>query len=635
MLLQFRKLTRGGIALIILLLVSIAMVIFLIPSGLNLAPSNALATVGDREVTPQQLARELELTLRSRRNNGENISQQQAIAAGLHERLLESMIGRTALFAYAEKVGVSASDTQVANYIRDIPGVLNPVSGSFDESAYAQFLQDMRYTRPEFEADIRSEMTTQFLMGSLVSGIRAPSSFGAMAYAYEAETRVVSIAEAPASIVGQIPPPNDAQIQALYEEVQEQLQLPEFRTLTIAYARAQDFMARVNVPEARIQEEFDARRAQLTQPERRSYVRLSAQTEAQANDAAARLGRGETPEAVASALSLQLTRGQNQARTEVPDARVAEAVFSQARGAARAVQGSLTPWAVVRVDAITPPAEPNFAELRGQIRDAIAADEAADLLDAAIGVFEDARSSGATVTEAARQAGFPVLTIPAVEQGGRAQTGEPIEALAGQEALLETAFQTPEGEASDFIPIENADVIVAVDRIIPASVRPLAEVRDDLVRLYQSREISRRLRERADAMIASVEGGQTFAAAARANGFAVRVASQSLNRQIASQLPARGLGSQMFAAQEGAVVQDTHANGSSILVAQVESISRPDPSAAPQIVEAARAQIQQDVGSSFVEALQGEVVTSFRVRRNEQLLEQRFPSAGAGDDQSQ
>lgn len=630
MLLQFRKLTRGAAATLILGLVGIAMVIFLIPqTGLSNLGSANLAEVSGRKVTPVQLARELELTLRSRRNQGENISQEEAVAAGLHTRLLDSMIARNALYAYAEKRGVSASDTQVANYIRDIPSVLNPVSGQFDETAYAQFLNQMRYSRSEFEADIRDDLSTQLLMSGLVSGVRAPSSYGALVFAYETETRVISIAEAPASAVGNVAPPTEAQLQAFYEESQERLRVPEFRALTIVYARPEDFIARINVPEARLQEEFEARRASLTQPERRSYVRISAQTQQQANDAVARLTRGESPDAVASALGLQITRGANQARTEVPDARVAAAVFEQPRGQARAIQGQLTPWAVVRVEEITPASEPTFASMRAELHNAIASEEAADLLNTAIGAFDDARAAGASVTDAARQANLPVVTIPAVSADGRAQTGEPVAALEGQEALLQIAFETPESEASDFLPVGDADVVVAVDRIIPASVRPLAEVREDLSRFWIIRERARRLRELGAEFIAAVEGGQDFRAVARARGFTIRVNSQRINREAAAEIPARGLPAQIFAAAQNDVVSDMRADGGAILVARVEEIRREDPASAPQVVEAARGQLEQALVASLGQAAQDEVVANARPRRNDRLLQQLYPSTSA------
>ncbi len=633
MLAQLRTLTRGVFAWVLLALLIVAFAIWGVNDVFSGAGSQNLAEIGGRKVTPAQLSRELELTLRGERERGNNLSQQDAIDAGLHTRLLEGMIGRNAIYAYAEKVGVSASDALVANRIRDIPAVLNPVSGAFDDAAYQQFLGQLRYTQTDFEDEIRGEITGQMLLSALVAGVRAPTSFGELAFAYETETRVVTIADAPASVVGQVPAPTAEQLQTFYEQNAERLRIPEFRALTLVHARARDFMARVDVPEARLREEFDARAPALTRPERRSYVRLSAQNQAQANDAAARLTRGESPEAVASALGVQVTRGENQARTEVPDSRVAEAVFTTpARAAPRVVQGQLTPWAVIRVESITPAVAPNFAEQREQLRELIAADEAANLLNDAIRTFEDARAAGATLSEAARQAGLPATSIDAVSAQGLAQNGQPVEALAEQAEILSTAFETPEGEASDFIPMGDGDVVVGVERIIAASVRPLAEVRDDLAQAWVVRERVRLMRERAAAVAEAVQGGQTFAQAVRANGFRVRLQSAELNRERASQIPAEGVAGQLFGGAEGSVASGIANDGSAILVAQLERINRPDPDQAPQIVEAARAQFQQGLGGSLGEAVEGQIVASARVRRNEELLARAFRSSAAAEE---
>lgn len=635
MLLQFRNVTRGWIATIIIGLIGIATVLFLIPSdGLSAIGNNAVATVGGRNITPPQLTRELELTLRGERANGQNISQQEAIDAGLHLRLLEGMINRVAMYVYAEKIGVSASDTQVAQRIRDIPSVHNAVTGAFDEQAYAAFLQQMGYNREEFEQDVRGDLTTGILVQSLMAGVRAPSSFGALTYAYDAETRVVSVAEAPASAVGAIPAPTEAQVQAFYEDNQQNLRLPEFRGLTFVYARAADFASRVEVPEARIREEFDARVPGLTQPERRTYVRIAAANEAQATEAAARINRGESAAAVAQGMSLQVTRGENQARTEVPDTAAAAAVFgAQVRGPAVVARGSLSPFIVVRVESSTPAVTPTYAEHREELRAAIAADEATDLLNAAVTTFEDARAGGASLQDAARQAGLPVLSIPAIEAGGRDQQGRPVEAVAGLEAVITAAFQTAEGEATDFTPSGDADVIAGVDRIIPESVRPLEEVRPQLVEAWTNRERVTRLRELGERIVAAVNGGQSLAAAANANRARVVVPSRQIDRRGAMQSLPQGLAGQMFAAAEGAAVTTVQPAG--VLIAVIEHINRPDPSADPQIVEATRTYAERPcqqqalqagappfcgVSTSVVETLQGEILSRSNPRRYEDRI---------------
>lgn len=636
MLLQFRHLTRGAIASIILGLVGLAMVVFLIPhGGIQFFPSQDLATVGDRGIRAPQLTRELQIAMRQQRANGHNISQTEAIEGGAHLQLLENMIARYALYEYAKRLGVSVADATVAARIREIPSVTNPVTRQFDEAAYDAFLQQLGYTRPDFEDDIRGDLTTGMLMETLIAGARAPSSYGALAFAYETEQRVITIAEAPASAVGQIPSPNQAQLQTFWEESQDRLRVPEFRALTLVIADPADFIPRVNVSEARLREEFESRRAALTQPEKRTYVRLAAQNEEQANAAAARIGRGESPATVAQALGMQLTRGENQPRGEVPDRGVADAVFSMQPGQTRAVRGQLSPWTVVRLESVTPAVEPNFESMRAELRQAIATDEAADLLGAAVSAFEDVRAGGGAIADAARQQGLRVVTIPAVESSGRAPNGELVEAIASQQELLRTAFQTPEGEASDFIPVGNEDVIVSVDRITPATVRPLAEVREQLTQVWIARERSRRLRELAESVQQAVRGGQTFAAAARANHFSlVPPQSQAIDRRTASRALPPALANQIFAAATNDVVSIVAPDGGAVLVAQVERINRQNPADQPQVVEQLRGQMQQGLMQSFQQAVQGEVLAKTPVRRNDRLINQVFPRGANAEDQA-
>lgn len=632
MLRQMRTFSRSWVANALLLLLVGAFAIWGINDVFSGVGAQDVAKVGGRAISPAQLSREMELTLRAQRRQGRNMSQEEAVAAGMHTRLLESMITRAAMGHYSDQLGVSASDAQVAERIRQIPAVMNPLTNTFDESAYAQFLNEYRYARPEFENEMRSDISTEMLRHALTVGVRAPASFGALVLAYESETRVISVAEAPSSLAGNIPAPTGAQIQTFYEDNQASLQVPEYRALTLVYARVQDFAARIDVPEQRLREEFEARRASLTQPERRTYVRIAAQTEAQAQDAAARLGRGEAPNAVAQALGLQLTRAENQTREQVTDSAVAAAVFSLARGQARAVQASLSPWAVVRVEAVTLAAAPDFAAARAGLRSEIANEEAAELLNAAVSGFEDARAGGASTGDAGRGAGLHVVTIAATDAQGRGDNGQPLTELAEQTELLASAFATPEGEASDFTPIGDADVVVSVDRIIPASTRPLEQVRPQMVAGWTARERSRRLQQIADDVAEAVSGGQSFAAAARGQRVAVLVASRPIDRQAASQLPARRLGALIFSAAPGQVVNDIRVDGGAIILAYVERIDRVDPATAPQMLEAARAQIQEVLAASVDEAAAAEVVTRARPTRNEALIGRMF-NTGAGAEQ--
>jgi peptidyl-prolyl cis-trans isomerase D len=637
MLLNLRNMSRSWAFRGFLLIVAGMMAVTLVQGNpldmlTSLFRPQGMASVAGGTISAQELNREMELFLRRQRNDGNNVTQAEAVEAGIHMRLLESLIQRRAVVALTRDMGVAASHKQVGDAIRQIPAVQNPLTGAFDRAEYVRFLSEARYSEPEFENEVRGDLSARMLLGALTAGARAPSSFGALVLAYETERRTISIAEAPASLVGNIPAPNAAQIQDFYEDNAAALQVPEYRALTMVFARRADFIARVDVPEQRLREEFEARRAGLTRAETRSFVQLAAPDEARARDAAARLARGEEPSAIATALGLQVVRYDQQPRTGVADPSVAEAVFALRQGAApAAVRGRLTPWAAVKLEAITPAVAPTFEAERDSLRDAIAADEAETLLNDAVSAFEEARAGGTPVAEAARTSQLSIVTVPAVDAQGLTPTGEPAEALLDQPELVQTAFDTSEGEASDFMPVGDADVIVSVDRIIPATTRPLEEVRAQLTQAWIARERVRRLQEIGDEVIAAVRGGQSFAAAARAHRLTLAVQSRPIDRRSAAQLPARNLAGAIFGARQGEVVSDMRADGGAMLLAVVESIERTSAAEAPQLVEQARMQMQQGISESMTEVITAEAVTRAKPRRNEELIARAF-STGTTDE---
>src|SRR6201999_2500979 len=139
--------------------------------------------------------------------------------------------------------------------------------------------------------------------------------------------------------------------------------------------------------------ELQTRRATLTQPEKRSSVRITASNEQQANTIAARLANGENADAVAHSLGLQAIHGADEARDAVADPNVAAAVFAMAPHASpRVVRGTLAPFVVVQTTAVTAATNPDaaaIATLRNQIHQQMALDQAGELKDAATNAFDE------------------------------------------------------------------------------------------------------------------------------------------------------------------------------------------------------------------------------------------------------
>lgn len=639
MLLQMRTFTRSIVAYLLLFILVIAFAIWGINDVFRGIGAQNLAEVNGTAILPNALTREFDRRIDLERRQGRQVTRGDAIRVGLHTRILESLIAQAALTAYADRIHIGASNAQVAARIRDLPPVQNPVTGSFDRNEYASFLRQLRYTEPEFEAQVRGELTGDMLVQSMTAGLRAPSSFAKLELVFNSETRTMSVAELPVAAAGAVAPPTDAQAQTFYQENQQLFQVPELRTFSIVYARPRDFAARVTVPEQAVRDEYQRRLPQLTTPEKRTFVRLTAQTEAQAQQAAQRLARGEASDAVAAALGLQVTRGADQSRDQVSDPRVAELVFTTNAGAPpRVGRGQLSPWVVVKVESVTPANTPTFESQREEIRTAIANDQAGELMTQAQRAFDDARAAGTPVAEAARTAGLTIETFTNIAQNGAGAEGVQRAELQAEPEILRTAFETNEGEASDFIPIGDTDMIVSVDHVSAATVRPLTEVRQQLNLFYVARETQRRLMERADAIQTAVAAGTPFAQAVAANHGTIVARSQAIDRRTAAEQLPRQFAGAVFGTAEGGVTSTMRPDGRAVLVAHIERVTRADPAQQAEAVEALRtSSTQQGVEAGYSEAVQRAILGSVRIRRNPELLNRLFPPEGDedGDQQQQ
>ncbi len=640
MLLQMRTFTRSWISYLLLFILSAMFVVFLGngQSMLDLFQQSASTeVVSGRGVSidARDLSQEFDRSLRIARLRNPAIDRDAAIKGGLPQQVLEQLISRSAIFSYLDEVGATVGDAEVDGVIARRPEAQNPVSGTFDPDALTRSLQDFGQTYAQYRRQVHGEMNADMFIGSVVEGVRPPSSFGALQVAYNSETRIVSVAEAPLAAIAAVPAPTEEQLIEFWRDSQERLRVPEFRALSLVYARPEDFMAKVVISDERLDAEVEARRTEAAQPQKRTYSRVSAPTEALARQAAERLARGEEAGAIAASLGNGATgaRSENQSRAGIPDAPVAEAVFSARVGAAPSVVEGRLNWAAVRVESITAAVEPNLGELRQAARARLAEGEARQLIGAAITAYEDARDGGATVAEAARQSGLTIEAAPPVSARGLGQDGRPVAQMQQRRAEVATAFELEEGEASDFE--RDNGIVVAVDRIIPSFIRPLDDARADLTSAWTERERARLMRELGEQVKADVSGGQTLAAIARARGLRMVHSSQTYNRAAAADALSQSLAGQIFAAADRSVAVEVAEDGRAMQVGVVESIQRVDPATRPQELEAARAQQMQSLEGSLGEAVISGIVARANVRRRQDRIEALFrdPDARAEEEQ--
>lgn len=634
MLTELRKVTRGWVALGVIGLLALAFAIWGINDVFKPIQSNEVASGRNLSLTQNEFSVAFDSELKSvERQAGRPVTKQEAVAANFHMQVVDRLVTQRAFDRLARQIGVDASDAMIRKEIEATPAFRNEITGAFDATAYRQLLAQNRISRSMYEEDLRAGMAREQLARALSAGLRPPTSFGRIILAFETERRTVSIAAISPDRIPAPPAPTDAELQTFYTAQGAAFALPEFRAFTVIRAEPADFEARVEIPEDKIREMFEFRKATLTTPERRSFVVVTGGDRAKAEEAARRLGAGEDAATIARALAMQVLTFNQKPQTEAPDARLGAAVFQTPVGRATGAIEGLT-WSAARVTEIVPGVTPTLEQARPQIHAELAREESEVLMNDAVEKFEDARASGADLETAARQAGLSVTKTPLVEARGISQSGQPEASVLDKPELLKTVFEAAEGDPTDWVSeTGGGSYLVRIDQLKPSGPPPLTQVRDRIAEAWRLQKIGQGMAKLVEDVSAAVRGGASFADAARAQRLDAITTGQVLDRRNAQQTASPQLAQAIFAARAGDVVSGIGGPRNQIMfVARVEKVERDDPTADPQGVQQRRQAMGEALVSDTLATIQSAARSDARVKLNQPLIDRLVGKTTPEDD---
>jgi len=560
------------------------------------------------------------------RNPGQEISREQAISAGFPTTVLRSLISEEAFNALVQRAGLTASDKAVAKQIREIPELRSQITGQFDKTRYQRLLQQNGFSSAkEFETQIRNDLQRAQMSQLAQHGLRPPSELARVLFDLQTEQRLISVVQVSERSITLPPPPTDAQVEAYYRErAASQFTAPERRSLTIFSARAEDFAARVQVSEADVRKSYEFRKAAKSTPELRTFVQVTAPSEAKAQEAARRLAAGENPQRVADAVDGQVVEFTDAKRGDVSDKAVAEAVFKTLPSdATPAIKGDLA-WSAAVVTAVTPAFTPKFEDMQAELRKDLAIDAAARMAADAADQFEALLEQGQPAEAAATAAGLVVTKVQDItRQGVELEQGK---TLWPGGPLLDVAFETPEAALTPFEDVEGGSAMARVDSIIPAGPLPLARVRPVVEQQWIAQEITNRAKAVAQKIRDEAVASGNLLATAQKYKADVRFTDQVVSRDFFRQAPDPQLGPAIFAAKAG----DTIVAFGGAWIVHVKEVRKQSPAQNPLAQQA----VEQDLARQYTEdiafALRSEALAAAKVAINEKRVEQLFkPQLGA------
>lgn len=518
----------------------------------------AVASVGDADITVEEYVQALNNeTRRLSQQFRTNITVEQLSQFGVDRQILSELLNNAALDNEAMQAGVSAGDEIVRENLMATPAFMG-ADGSFSQTAYEFSLSNAGLEPSDYDEMIRRESARQIFRAVVAGGTKLPDSGPQAMVNYLSEERAIDwLRILPSHLATPVETPDDATIQAQYDDNQDAYIVPESRKITYAAATETQLADSVTVSDEDIQALYDDRAATYAQPARRLVDRIIFSTDEEAAAALSAIQDGSKAfDDVASDRGLSADDiDQGELREE--DLTPAEATMlfgSDTLGVVGPIPTDFGP-ALYRVNAVLDATLTTLDEVRDELRQELALEVAADLISSETDAIIDLIAGGASIEEVAAET---ILELTTVALPGDEDT----DPMANEINFLEEAAAADVGEERDLIDLSDGVAVLRVDEIVPATTRPLEDVRDAVIASWTAQETARQMAVLAESLIARIDMGEALADIATELGLSISSEPSMSRSDIITDTPPEfvntlfetGLGKGFSVPDEGSVL---------------------------------------------------------------------------------
>ncbi len=584
---------------------------------------STVASVGDEEISADSYLNTLQQDLqRASQQFGQNITLDQARLFGIDQSSLRRQLTLAALTNEAKRLNLSVGDEAVREALLASPA-FQITNGVFSEAAYDLVLNQQRMTREEYETLLRNDQTQNVMSGAISGAIGPQETAARVLLDFVGETRDVIWAEIDASVLpSAVETPDETAVKGFYDANPEAFTTPETRKITYAMLTPAMLAADVEISDEAIQEVYDAQADFYNTPERRIVDRIIF---GNADDAAAAMAQLNSGEASFEDIAAERNLTANEYAVGVVRANqlstaAAELLFASSEpGLYGPVAATLGP-AIFRVNAALDGNTVPLEEARGDIRDALATEQAETLMLTKIGDIDDLIAGGASLEELADETDMVLFTIDYNTDSAEDVTTDPafnLEAVTAEVA-----------EERDLIELENNGILaLRVDEVIPATLRSLEDARAQAVEGATAAATLLKVQDYADELVAQIEAGADLSATLGALGI-----TPHIDARVTRTAPPAGLSpllaQEMFIQNEGKTkAYETDAGAIIIEVSRVQAFD-PLSDDGKTFLAQAQTQIEEDIASDVYILFANGLLGGAEVTVNQGMIDQILASLG-------
>jgi len=506
---------------------------------------NAVVSVGDASIPTRDFNRDLQARLREIAvQRGEGLTNEEAYQQGIHRDLLGRYQIQLAIEKDAQDLGVGVNRADAKAFIEATPAFKSDITQEFSREKLEVALARARngYSIKKYEEDVLRDLRRIQTVEAIVGGIQAPAGFAKRQFDFISEQRRATILTINKDAVPAPETPSDDVLQTYLDENAAQYTAPEFRQVTMIRLEPSGFLPDIagEITKEDVQEEYDSRvaRGDIGTKATRDVIVLTAPDKTTAEDAAARLLIGEEPELVASALGLvSPDRFEGVEKDQLLDPVTDATAFALEEGDVSASENSLGAWEAIFVPSVTKASLPDFASVEREIRRDLGVDKAKTQIFEISKGMDDRLLNGENLETIASALNLPMESYDYINRIGQTREGlalngtSGIPGIAQDDELLRLIFTEDIGFDTDINETAQEGIVAfRVTDVIDSQVKPLTEVKDDVLRAWEAEQITEALTQRGLDLAQEVRGGRSLEDIAEELGSAAVLSDRGISR---------------------------------------------------------------------------------------------------------
>lgn len=447
--------------------------------------TNTIAKVKNEKISADYYYQNLMQRLEVLSNEYQDINKSLIQQLNIPQQVLEQIIQQTILLQKAKELGITASDEELRDRIRNYP-VFQQDGKFVGFDVYKRILEWNRIPISEFEEGVRNDIITNKVIQVLTAGIVVTPEELWESYKNKNESAKIEYVVAEADKMELEEEPSSSEIREYFDQNREKYKIPERREASVVFFRTEDIKQEIELNDSEIEKYYKENEPQFKEPESVKVSRIHIPYEDKEQELIEAEGRrilekiknGEDFGALAQTYSKDSKAmdggdwGLYEWRTLPPPEQ--EEIGRLSEGEISDIIKSDEGIAILKITEKKPPRTKPLIEVRERIQNILLDQKAREIAEERVSELEKNAKKEKNLKKAAQILGIGVIST------GPLKEREPIEDIDSSGMISSMLFQLQENDISTPISTYKGVGIAQLEKIELPKQAELEEVEDEV-----------------------------------------------------------------------------------------------------------------------------------------------------------